>query len=103
MRITIKNESGQAIEGFIQWYDSAGDLLGAAEIPVTGIDLSDSQVEYAVKFRVESPGYYWFGTSQLYDDNVFTLVKKPSMLPALLVGAVVSFIMIKGSFFNARK
>lgn len=85
-KVTIRNEQGEPLAGVVYFFLD-GDLIGEAIIPAGGATLTAEQVEIADRYTVESPGYYFHGTSNLYDENIFTLARKPKT--ALYVGLAV--------------
>lgn len=92
--VAIQSEQGRPLPGVIYFW-LAGDRIGEALIPPGGITLTDEQVEIADHFTLESPGYYFIGTSYLYDENTFTLTTKPKTGVYIVLGLAGGFILSK--------
>jgi hypothetical protein len=89
--IKIQTFDGVPLAGTLYMFDSAGDEIGSAGISAGGSTLDESEIEGATHFRVTAPGYSWYGTSQLYDTNTFTLSKEvQTHTVAYIVGALVA-------------
>jgi hypothetical protein len=93
-KVIIQNEQGEPLAGVVYfWLD--GDRLGEAIIPAGGTTLTDEQVEIADRFTVTADGYHFYGTSNLYDDNIFTLARKVNTGLYVAVALVGGFILSK--------
>lgn len=93
-KVTIKSEQGELLPGVIYfWLD--GEQIGEANIPTGTATLTDDEVQGADHFTVESPGYSFYGTSYLYDDNVFTLAQKSKTAVYVVLGLVGGFLISK--------
>ncbi len=93
-KVIIKSEQGEPLAGVIYFW-LGGDQIGEAHISAAGATLTDDEVQGADHFTVESPGYSFYGTSYLYDDNVFTLAQKPKTAMYVVLGLVGGFMIAK--------
>jgi hypothetical protein len=95
--IKIQNFDGVPLAGTLYLFDSAGNEIGSAGISAGGSTLDDSEITGATHFRVTAPGYSWYGTSQLYDTNTFTLSKevKTYTVAYIIGGLVAGYLLSK--------
>ena len=102
--VSLINEKGEALDGQVEYY-AGGAPVGAAGIHKGGTALFFSDIpEGTTKFRFESPGYAWFSTSQLYDENTITLVKEPNpVIPAVIGAGVVAGLWLLQTKFRLWK
>jgi hypothetical protein len=92
--IKIQNEQGQPLAGVVYFWKD-GDRIGEALISAAGATLTDEEVNAADRYTVESPGYSYYGTSTMYDDNVFTLAQRPKMGLYVGLAMVGGFVLSK--------
>jgi len=93
-RVTIQSEQGQPLAGTVYFWLN-GEQIGEAGISAGGSTLTNEEVEQADRYTIESPGYSYYGTSTLYDDNMFTLAKKTSAGVYVVLAAVGGFVLSK--------
>jgi len=93
-RVTIKSEQGQPLAGTMYFWLN-GEEIGQAGISAGGSTLSDQEVEQADHYTVEAPGYSFYGTSVLYENNVFTLAQKPKTAMYVVLGLAGGFLLAK--------
>lgn len=93
--VKIQNFDGVSLAGVLLLYDSTGEQIGEAHISAGGSTLSDDDIAGADHIRVTSPGYNWYGTTSLYDTNVFTLSKKPQIVLYVGLGVLAGILLKK--------
>ena len=97
--IEIKNFEGIPLAGTVFLYKQ-DNQLGAWSIAPDGTTLTDEDIAGADHFRITAEGYGWYGTTNLYGTNVFTLDKLQKERTALwltlgLAGGFVLFKLVK--------
>lgn len=94
--IEIKNFEGVPLDGTLFLYKQ-DNQIGAWGVPVGGTTFTDDDIAGADHFRITADGYGWYGTSNLYDTNVFTLDKLQKERTALwlALGAAGGFALFK--------
>jgi len=92
-KVRIQNEQGNDIGGIVTLLDGDGDKIGEVIIPRSGAEIDPGAVELTDHYRVTSDGYSWYGGNVLYDENVFTLVKKTNtvLYVALAIMGALAF------------
>jgi hypothetical protein len=97
--VVLRSEEGEGLDGYVKFYNAAGEELGEAHIGVNGFDIYDSDIPVGtVSYRFVAPGYSWYGTSTLYDANTITLVKEVPIIKYLVLGGagvVAGYLLIK--------
>lgn len=94
-RVTIKNESGQAIPSTAYFYDAEGALINSFPIPAAGADLPEDLVLQSTTIHIDAPGYVGYSTLSLGETQNIVLVKetKPGALPILLIIAIATKVL----------
>jgi hypothetical protein len=98
-KVKIQSEQLAPLAG-VMYFFLNGDRIGEALIPAGGTTLTDEQVEIADRYTVTADGYAWYGTSNLYDDNVFTLAKSPKTGLYVAIALVGGFVLSKLAKFK---
>lgn len=93
-KVAIQNEQFEPLAGVIYFW-SDGERIGEARIPAGGATLTDEEVNAADRYTVESDGYSYYGTSTMYEDNVFTLAAKPKTGLYVALALVGGFVLSK--------
>lgn len=93
--IKIQDDQGRPLRGSLYMYNEQGEEIGEAGISEGGSDVSDGEITGAYHFKVTSPGYYYYGTSVLYETNTFTLNKKPQTALWVALAVAGGFALAK--------
>ncbi len=93
--VRIQNFDGLGLAGSLLLFDAIGEQIGEAHISSGGSTLTDDDLNGADHIRVTAPGYNYYGTTQLYDDNLFTLSRKPPIVLYAAVGALAGMLLQK--------
>ena len=93
-KVKIQNEQLEPLSGVVYFW-SGGEQIGEAHIPAGGATLTDDEVNVADRYTVTADGYSYYGTSALYDDNVFTLAVKPKTGLYVALALVGGFVLSK--------
>lgn len=88
-RVLLQDEQQQSIAGEVQFYNDAGDLLGAAGVSIGGSDIYPDEIpDGTTHYRFVAPGYGYYGSSTFYDSNVVTLIKETPVLKYFFLGGL---------------
>src|SRR5262249_34651981 len=98
----IEDIDGRPVAGSIRWGTGNSLIPDPIEIPVTGMEFTDDEVEAYEFVQVSAPGYYTviLPLSGLWPTTHFRLNKKPS---SVLFGVMGAAIVIAGFFIFKSK
>lgn len=96
MTLYITGEEGENLAGYIRFMNEAGAVVGEQAIPAGGTELSEQYLNAADNVVVGAAGHYEFGVP-VYTlnagDNEFQLLKKPSVVKYIAIGAIAFFAL----------